>query len=74
MIIDVFNSYDEAKESLFDYVDAARKHPGLRGVEYRIYTYYGKYAIYRGWSYSDFPSDRNYILAKRLTQFKFVCP
>lgn len=65
MIIDVFNSYDEAKENLFDYAEGARRCPGLRGIEYRIYSYYGKYAIYRGRKRSDFPSDRNYILAKR---------
>ena len=61
MIIDVFNSYDEAKENLLDSLERARRHPGLRGIQYRIYTYYGKYAIYRGRTYSDFPNDRGYI-------------
>ena len=64
MIIDVFDSYAEAKAILVAYINGARKHPGLRGVEYRIYSYYGKYAIYRG-IYSDFP-DEKYILAAKV--------
>ena len=66
MIIDVFNEYAEAKRALSTYIDSARKHPGLRDIEYRIYTYCGKYAIYRGRKYSDFPGDRKYILAAKV--------
>ena len=66
MIIDVFDSYAEAKRTLSAYVNGARKHPGLRGVEYRIYPYYGKYAVYRGRTYSDFPDDRGCIFAARV--------
>ena len=65
MNIGIFNTYDEAKEILFAYICGARKHPGLRGIEYRIYSYYGKYAIYRGRTYSDFPKNREYIFAAR---------
>ena len=66
MIIDVFNTYDEAKRALSAYIDGARKHPGLRGVEYRIYPYYGKYAIYRGKTYPDFLNDKGCIFAARV--------
>ena len=65
MNIGAFNTYDEAKEILSAYIDGARKHPGLRGIEYRIYPYYGKYAIYRGRTYSDFPNNGEYIFAAR---------
>ena len=66
MIIDVFDSYAEAKIALSAYINGARKHPGLREIEYRIYPYYGKYAIYRGRKYSDFPGDRGCIFADRV--------
>lgn len=66
MIIDIFNTYPEAKRALSAYVNGARKHPGLRGVEYKIYPHYGKYAIYRGRTYSDFPNNGKYIFAAKV--------
>ena len=66
MIIDIFDSYTEAKKAVSIYIDSARKHPGLRGIEYRIYPYYGKYAIYRGRKYSDFPDDKECIFADKV--------
>ena len=66
MIIDVFDSYAAAKRALSAFINGAERHPGLCGVEYRIYTYYSKYAIYRGRKHSDFPDDRGYIFADRV--------
>ena len=66
MNVGTFSTYDEAKEVLLAYINGARKHPGLRGVEYRIYPYYGKYAIYRGRTYSDFLNDKGCIFAARV--------
>ena len=66
MIIDIFDSYAEAKKALSAYINGAKRHPGLCGVEYRIYSYYGKYAIYKGRGYPDFPGDREHILATKV--------
>ena len=59
MLIGFFDNYAAARDTAISYSKGGKKHPGLRGVEYRVYCYYGKYALWRGREINDFPRSVN---------------
>ena len=67
MKIAVFDSYEKARNEAITYSKGASRHPGMKGVEYRVYCYSGKYHLWRGRSYKDFPESKyGYVFSTRV--------
>lgn len=56
MLINIFDDYQTARNACVAYQRCGKRHQGLRGVEYRVYFYNGKYRVWRGRDYTDFPN------------------
>lgn len=56
MFVKCFDNYADAKQSVFEHVRYNKRHPGLHGVEYRIYRRNGRYEIWRYRRVSDLPN------------------
>lgn len=56
MLINIFDDYQTARNARVAYRRCGKRHQGLRGVEYRVYFYNGKYHVWRGRDYTDFPN------------------
>lgn len=56
MLINIFDDYQTARNACVAYQRCGKRHQGLRGVECRVYFYNGKYRIWRGRDYTDFPN------------------
>lgn len=50
-----FDSYVHARDEALACHRRGSRHPGMKGVEYRAYFYWGRYHLWRGRSYDDFP-------------------
>lgn len=64
MKIAIFDTYERARDEAIRYRDGAKKHTGMRGVEYRVYCYHGAYHLWRGRCLSDFPDvESGYVFS-----------
>ena len=45
MLINIFDDYQTARNACVAYQRCGKRHQGLRGVEYRVYFYNGKYRV-----------------------------
>lgn len=53
MLINIFDDYQTARNACVAYQRCGKRHQGLRGVEYRVYFYNGKYRVWRGRDYTE---------------------
>ena len=47
MLINIFDDYQTARNACVAYQRCGKRHQGLRGVEYRVYFYNGKYRVWQ---------------------------
>ena len=66
MLISCFESYLEAKTQALSNYEGGKRHPGLKGKEYRVYRRHGEYQLWSGYSYNDFPKDKQYLFCQRI--------
>lgn len=66
MLLECYDSFEEAKKTAISYCEGSKLFAPLVRKEFRVYFRHGKFQVWSGRRFDDFPSNSSYLYCCKL--------